>query len=380
MRHKRRLVEVLGGVWVLCVLLVSTTAGSHRTLGVIPFVNKSVLTCRGGSSATEDDVNTAPKRRMLFRRDRPSTNREIDKSGDETESDDDSDEPKLNRWWQTNQRSPTALETNGAELSLDDTLDDDDAASTSSKRRVWGTSPWSHSSTNADLHNSTADDTPVSEEEDSAPVDVTSTDTNDPTTSRNNGWKILGKFCRSGCYRCSPSAVFEASRRYDEKQKQLLSVNHPGAYMNHTDADTSWYSLDALNEGSPPATDDDLEDDHDSQLEFEVGDPKTPSATFDQRATDADERDTTEKDDANVSPKQLETETFRTGASGNSTSMIVESNCNQTSVVSPVALVTVPTGVNGTANGTDVTAAKNAAILYLACRGMFFFGWRNTQP
>eukprot|EP00592_Proboscia_alata_P029360 CAMPEP_0194445204 /NCGR_PEP_ID=MMETSP0176-20130528/127725_1 /TAXON_ID=216777 /ORGANISM="Proboscia alata, Strain PI-D3" /LENGTH=490 /DNA_ID=CAMNT_0039271723 /DNA_START=112 /DNA_END=1582 /DNA_ORIENTATION=+ len=125
MRHKRRLVEVLGGVWVLCVLLVSTTAGSHRTLGVIPFVNKSVLTCRGGSSATEDDVNTAPKRRMLFRRDRPSTNREIDKSGDETESDDDSDEPKLNRWWQTNQRSPTALETNGAELSLDDTLDDD---------------------------------------------------------------------------------------------------------------------------------------------------------------------------------------------------------------------------------------------------------------
>ena len=105
MRHKRSLVgvEFFCGVWVLCVLFGSTTASSGRTRSVAPFVNKSVLICRGGSSATED-ATTARKRRSLFRRDLN------DESVDENETNDGENElkeepnsnpaSKNNRWWQ----------------------------------------------------------------------------------------------------------------------------------------------------------------------------------------------------------------------------------------------------------------------------------------
>ena len=139
---------------------------------------------------------------------------------------------------------------------LNDSTSDGDTSA--SKRSMWGTSR--SRSARSDLNNST-NDTFELVEESTVPLDATT-----DTTPRNNGWKMLGKFYRSGCYRCSPSALFKSSQRYDEQQRLSL---HPGAYMNHTDSDT-WYNSDVSNGGSPPATDDDMEDDDDSKLGSKV--------------------------------------------------------------------------------------------------------------
>ena len=135
--------------------------------------------------------------------------------------------------------------------------------------------------------------------------------------------------------------------------------------------------------GFPLAIDKDLEDDNDSQLEFEVGGQETPSATFDKCATNVDKRDASENArldslhaGATLSPKWLKTiqteEDFHakdTIAFEKST-MIVALNVNQISVSPVPTLDNVPIGMNGTAsanvNGANVTAeVGNAAMLYI---------------
>mmetsp|Transcript_5301 Transcript_5301/g.6061 ORF Transcript_5301/g.6061 Transcript_5301/m.6061 type:complete len:92 (+) Transcript_5301:380-655(+) len=61
----------------------------------------------------------------------------------------------------------------------------------------------------------------TTEEESSlASLDATPSNTNGITTPR-NGWKMLGN--------CSPSALFEASQRFDEQQRIRLFDHHQGA-------------------------------------------------------------------------------------------------------------------------------------------------------